>query len=362
MIIFLPTTSPLHYPGILNVNTGYLAERTTNYENAFALLENSKQGGAYLRSLKEGVRNSYQLSPLLAQDIGNSSVDIFPWDIALLWAYDMNWSPRPMFQSYQAYTAWLDQINAAHFSGASAPEYVLFAYGSIDGRYPLFDEPQTFRTILCRYQYVTSDANFALLRLTQAGRCGDTIEVGETSANMGGFISLPQTNDSLYARISINYSFLGSFENIIYKPAPVFMSFQLSNGSVTNPYRFIPGNAEDGLYVSEYVDNLKSLIQLLQGQTNSGVKALMFTSEDPAQYQPSIKIQYFQVRTNFSDPKHTYLFPSDRGVNDRGLNVLNSRFGNSPTQIVIYPTQTRFRAYVVRWLELGGGMTPTSSH
>jgi hypothetical protein len=246
-----------------------------------------------------------------------------------------------VFQSYNAYTTWLDQINAAHFSSASAPEYVLFGYGSVDSRYALFDEPETFRTILCRYQYVTSDANFALLRLTQTQQCGNAIEIGETFANMGQSILIPQTNDSLYARVSINYSFLGSVANILYKPADVYVSFQLSNGSLTNPYRFIPGNAEDGVYVSEYVDSFNSLTRLFQGQTNLGVKALMFTSQDPAQYQPSIKIQYFQVRTDFSDPKHSHSLPPDSGDNNEGLNS-SSRNPTLHSQIAIPLIRPKF--------------------
>ena len=350
MLILLPTIS-LNEPAILNVNTSYATAKISNYEYGFSLFGNEQQGEAYLSSIKANVRNDYRLSPVLAQDIGNSSVDIFPWDIALLWAYDMNWSPRPVFQSYNAYNTWLDQINAAHFSGASAPEYVLFGYGSIDSRYAIFDEPETFRTILCRYQFVTSDANFALLRLTQTQRCGNAIEIGETSVNMGEFIPIPQTNDSLYARVTINYSLLGSIANIIYKPAQVFVSFQLSNGSITNPYRFIPGNAEDGIYVSGYVDSFNSLVQLFQGQENPGVKALMFTSQDPAQYQPSIKVQYFQVSMNFSDPKHSYQLSSDSGGNNGELNSMNSSSRNPTlhTQIAIALIRPKFVSKSNTW-------------
>jgi hypothetical protein len=297
MIIFLPTTS-LHNPAILNVNTSYEAERIANYENAFALFGNTQQGAAYLNSVKASIRNEYQLSPLLAQDIGNSSVDIFPWDTALLWAYDMNWSPRPMFQSYNAYTAWLDHINALHLNSPNAPQYILFAYASIDSRYPLFDEPETFRTILCRYQYVASDVNFALLHLSPTKGCGTAIAIPETSANMGDWVPVPKANELLFARVYINYSLSGSLANTIYKPAEVYVSFQLSNGTVSSPYRFVTGNAENGIFVSGYVDSFNSLVQLFQGKMNSNVSAIMFTSEDQAQYQRLIKIEYFTVSTN----------------------------------------------------------------
>jgi hypothetical protein len=333
MIVFLPTTT-LYNPAILNVNTSYVTERIVNYEDAFALFGNAQQGAAYLNSVKANVRNEYQLSPLLAQDIGNSSVDIFPWDIALLWAYGMNWSPRPMFQSYNAYTGWLDHINAVHLSGPDAPNYILFAYGSIDSRYPLFDEPETFRTILCRYQYVASDANFALLQLSPTNRCENAIAIAETFGNMGDWIPVPKGNDLLFARVYIDYSFLGSLANIVYKPAEVYVSFQLSNGTISPSYRFVTGNAENGIFVSAYVDNFNSLLQLYQGHINSRVSAVMFTSEGPSQYQSLIKIECFGESINAFAPNNSnQSLPQDD--DQSGLNVATYHLAYSTTPVQV---------------------------
>ncbi|MDR2058321.1 MAG: hypothetical protein LBP83_08620, partial [Dysgonamonadaceae bacterium] len=66
-----------------------------------------------IRINKDRIRNSYPALPSeFLQQAANKRVDVFPYDIALLYAYDLNWSPRPVFQSYSAYTPVLDQINA----------------------------------------------------------------------------------------------------------------------------------------------------------------------------------------------------------------------------------------------------------
>jgi hypothetical protein len=40
----------------------------------------------------------------LIEAVGEKTVDIFPWEISLAHAYNMNWKPRPVMQSYVAYT------------------------------------------------------------------------------------------------------------------------------------------------------------------------------------------------------------------------------------------------------------------
>jgi hypothetical protein len=41
-------------------------------------------------------------------------IDIYPYDLSLPLAYGFHWSPRPVFQSYSAYTPSLTELNAQH--------------------------------------------------------------------------------------------------------------------------------------------------------------------------------------------------------------------------------------------------------
>jgi len=84
-------------------------------ELSLCLMSNETLFDNLVTSQKESIKNTYPLEPTLVDRINNQSVDIFPWDVALCWAYDLNWSPRPVFQSYTAYTPYLDTINSQHF-------------------------------------------------------------------------------------------------------------------------------------------------------------------------------------------------------------------------------------------------------
>jgi len=91
-------------------------------------------------SVKNGLRDFYQLDKETIDFIGNKTMDVIPWEFSVPWSYDLNWSPRPLVVSFIVFSTHLDKLNAQHFLDEEAPETITYSYNSIDGRYPLFDE------------------------------------------------------------------------------------------------------------------------------------------------------------------------------------------------------------------------------
>ncbi|MFN4026034.1 MAG: hypothetical protein ACK4IZ_01165 [Flavobacterium sp.] len=91
----------------------------------------------------------------IVQKIGVSTVDIYPWNAQLLFENKLNFSPRPVFQSYTAYTRDLETMNFNHYNNRqTAPDFVIYEFLAIDQRYPLFDEPKVNLCLLKNYQVV----------------------------------------------------------------------------------------------------------------------------------------------------------------------------------------------------------------
>ncbi len=296
MVGVLPILAP-PATAIAAMGRDNVTKKVTEYRQAISLFLNPQAGQSSLDAIKGTVRAEYSIHPRLVQRIGNSRVDIFPWDIALLWAYNMNWTPRPMFQTYNDYTSGLDHLNSVYLSGPRAPEYILFGYKEdIDGRYLLFDEPETFRTLLCMYRYVDSDANFALLRHTKTETCGSPQEVVAVVASMGEFVPVPQpANALLFARVLVKYSMQGSIAGFLYKPSSVYVTFQFANGKNSQRFRFIVDTAKNGVFVSTYVVGLPRLVELFQGHVSGDIRNMMLTSDDPSQYVSELIIEYFSI-------------------------------------------------------------------
>ena len=59
--------------------------------------------------------------PQIKRTIGQSTVDVFGYGQSLAIANDLNYTPRPIFQGYSAYTPALVKANADFYRSAGAP-------------------------------------------------------------------------------------------------------------------------------------------------------------------------------------------------------------------------------------------------
>lgn len=98
--------------------------------------------------------NENQIPQSILKRIGNETVDVYPWNIQLLFENKLNYLPRPVIQSYTAYTKYLEDLNFEHYNSENAPQFVLFNYLSIDNRYPLFDEVKMNLILLKNYSKI----------------------------------------------------------------------------------------------------------------------------------------------------------------------------------------------------------------
>jgi hypothetical protein len=280
-------------PWVLQSNIAY---QVSSHELTFQLLSNQTYFDTMVAQQKEKIRSDYSVNDSLVNSIGNHSVDIFPWDIALCWAYDLNWTPRPVFQSYAAYTTYLDTINSQHFiDPENSPEKVFYTYTSIDGRYPLFDEPKTFRTILNNFSYAGESGTSILLNRSMNSIENKEVAIGSATSNMGEPIIIPTYEGEILGNITIKYSMQGNILKTVYKPAPVYIRFQLKNGFVSPRYRLIPGTASNGLFLSQYVSDTDTLAWIFQGHVINDIASIIIETDRPGDYQNDIYVQFVAI-------------------------------------------------------------------
>jgi len=109
-----------------------------------------------LDAAKKRLASYYGVPEKTLQALSTGDVDILPWEIEIAYAYNLTWRPRPVLQSYSAYTPYLDRLDAAYLGSSQAPQRLLYLDQAADYRYALFDEPATFRTILSHYAFAGS--------------------------------------------------------------------------------------------------------------------------------------------------------------------------------------------------------------
>jgi len=136
-------------------------------------------------------RSYYSLSAPIVSEARGHPVSVDPWEATLAWAYGFNWHPVPIFQTYVAYTATLDQMNADAMVNAPNDQVVIRGLPtSIDGRNPMWETPRYLLAIACNYVVGPSDQRWMTLRKS-GQRCSAPSEVSTVRVNAGRQITLP---------------------------------------------------------------------------------------------------------------------------------------------------------------------------
>lgn len=214
------------------------------------------------RLLDESTRHlaSRVLPPTLRQTMGDRSVDTYPWETSYVAANDLHWRPRPVFQSYTAFTPYLDQKNAAFFASREAPDYLLWELdhwmgpvGSVDHRYLLSDEPHTIRQILSRYKIVQTSERVALWQRSDPLALREPTVIGAGRSAWSRWIETPRVSSGiLRARLGITRTVLGRLKRFFYKEGEVYVEYRLDGGDIKK-HRLILDNAASGVWISPYV-------------------------------------------------------------------------------------------------------------
>jgi len=110
--------------------TNYFEVNTTLFNvNRFSEWLNNRED-IKKRALEQSLKNieGKNLPDDMKAAIGNNTVDVYPWDFSFIPANNLNWQPRIIPQNYAAYSPWLDEQNAKHFTSAKAPDFIIWEF------------------------------------------------------------------------------------------------------------------------------------------------------------------------------------------------------------------------------------------
>ena len=203
----------------------------------------------------------HRLSPKMLVTIGGHSVDTYPWNVSYIYANDLRWRPRPVFQSYLAYTPWLDHRNAQFFHSPSAPAFVIWEIQkqggpllSIDQRYLPNDEPLTMAALVTHYRMCRASRKVALLQRVDHAQFREPRVVHTARESWNKWILVPDRAPGtiVRARIGIHRTLYGWARRVLYKEKELFIYYRLQSGRVRR-FRLVPDQAGSGVWASPYL-------------------------------------------------------------------------------------------------------------
>jgi hypothetical protein len=293
LFILLPLIG-MYYNTFKSLMPSY--SRFDSFKQALYLLKSSENRNNFQKSIKQQMRNSLNIPKIFIKKIGNSSVNIIPWDLNIAYAYNLKLLPSPVIQAYSVYTPQLDEVNASQINRGKSAKFIIYKLETIDGRYPLYDEPSTLRSILFNYKLYKCINALCLLQKNNKNKSKmKIVKLKSINAKLGQPVNVPKFyNGYEFAKVTINYSLFGKFMNIIYKDSPIYIKF-MTNSFISPKYRFIQNVGIDGIFISEYVQNINIFGDIFKKRIylSNIIKHIIFTTSSKFEYNKNIKISFY---------------------------------------------------------------------
>jgi hypothetical protein len=196
------------------------------------------------------------------------SGDVYTYETSVLLASNNEWNPRPVFQSYTAYTPVLARLNEQHLRGPDAPDWVLIDLQTIEGRLPSLDDGASWPALFDNYSFVSYDGHYVLMRRGPVIQAQSNYSQIHTEAcRTGQTFSLPQADGLLFAEVDLKPTLLGRLLLAFFNPPQLHIVIGLASGK-TEHYRVTSNMMETGFLLSPFISNTKDFAVLVDGRKN----------------------------------------------------------------------------------------------
>ncbi|MFC5411473.1 hypothetical protein ACFPMF_19275 [Larkinella bovis] len=199
----------------------------------------------------------------IRQEIKNQTIDVIPNDIAEVYFNGLNYNPRPTLQSYQSYNAYLDRKNREKYLSPSAPDWIIYRYEALDGKYPLADETQTLLAILQRYRPLYQSDGRLFLKKDEQPKTVRLIRQHTIQLQLGEKLRLTDSDSLLHILYAKpHYNGYGMLLNLLFQPPQMTMQLGAED-QTTVSYRVVPALLKKGLLITSRVDNVKEMSEFI---------------------------------------------------------------------------------------------------
>lgn len=223
--------------------------------------------------------------------IGNKTVDVFPWDAAFVLENKLNYAPRPVFQSFSAYTPYLAELNYKYYL-QHAPEFVLYDYASIDDRYPFADDcmAQLFLTknYILADSFYSNDRYMMLMEKKEATR-NIVMNIDRIVPTKVG--SIIDISEAKLVKMDIKPAASAKLGQLLRRQPPVYVIFYLSGGDSVR-HKTSAHQLASGIYTERYILDVHAIAGWLSGRQGQRIIKL--------KVEPNYTIEG-DIRTTYCD-------------------------------------------------------------
>jgi len=255
-------------------------------------------------------------APRIVAAVGRGTADVLGFQQRVAIFNGLNYTPRPVFQSYCVYTPKLAGLNAAFMAGDKAPEWILQRYEFFDHRYPSADDGLALRVLLDRYTFQFQDSGYCVWRRTQ-GKVSTTLPppVREADSTFNQEIPVGDiaANAGLWLEVDYSYTAAGALRELLYKP-PMVELLVTTADQPDSPmkFRYPSVIGREGMLLSPYLPGEYDFLRYAAGMGGAKVQSFKLKySRENARY---LKRTFHYRLTALADPLN---LPINRTMTDR---------------------------------------------
>jgi hypothetical protein len=210
---------------------------------------------------QQAVREDAAL-PRIAAAVGHATVDIFNYRQAFAYLNGLSLRPRPVFQSYHAYTPSLQAINLEHYLSPRRPALVMFRIESTDGRWSWLDDAPLALHLITEWEPIAREKGFTLLQPAARSPSGQWRDLGTGSARWEETVPVPPHPPGSLVALSlegVRRTPWGRAKRFLYQGANLRLFFK-TDGGWSAGFNFIPEMATTGVLLSPLLETPDDLI------------------------------------------------------------------------------------------------------
>lgn len=182
--------------------------------------------------------------------------DVYSYDQAYLISSGNDWRPRPVFQSYSAYTDKLAQLNKNYLQSPSAPDNIFLKIQPIDSRLPALEDGASWLPLWQKYHPVSQFNEYLLLKRNDHFPVVSFIPGvnKQRVAVFGEEINIPDSGDLIVMQVHMEKVFLGDLFSVLFKPTQLTAKLKLANGQVKS-FRVVAGVMNSTFVISPLIES-----------------------------------------------------------------------------------------------------------
>jgi hypothetical protein len=279
---------------------GLASTVVSTYATAWRGLMHRLTGDGWL-----GVEYSRAIASIRAQadfPVLAGTTDIYSFDQSYLLASGNTWSPRPVFQSYSAYTSSLAEGNRQFLLGKRAPDNIIFKVEPIDNRVPSLEDGASWPVMLQRYAPFRMENDFLFLKKKSGvAKFEEPRPIASGIYRLGQRVALPQSGSPLFAQIVIKPTWLGRLAGVVFKSSRLRVELEMENGS-KKQFQMISQMAESGFVISPLIEDAAEFSGLYGASGRlDGKRVTAMTMILPGRrslfWQDRYKLTFSQIKT-----------------------------------------------------------------